>query len=121
VIGLLLAALTALPLFLVFGARIYAPLMFVGIPLGSYALFVLFQGLWQLHRTLNPKPTKAGITGRAAVATPAITTALPPRSAQASITEGTTELLIPKAEQRVAEPIERKNANTSEVDSDHLM
>ena len=58
-VALVMAALTALPVFVVSGARIYWPLMWFGIPLASYALFVLLQGIWQLHRTLNPKMLKS--------------------------------------------------------------
>src|SRR5262249_16248247 len=45
-IALLLAPLTVLPMFIVNEARISGPMLWVGIPLLSYALFQLIQGMW---------------------------------------------------------------------------
>jgi hypothetical protein len=60
------------------------------------SLLWLFYGMWQLHRTLNPKVEKRqtlkAATQRAFAATQ--TAALPPQSAHASVTEGTTERLV---------------------------
>ena len=119
VIGLFLAALTILPIFLVNGARIWAPLMWVGISLGIYALFMLIQGAWQLHRTLNPKTLTQTVRPQPAFTT-AITTALPLTSVT-SVTERTTELFFSTKDQRVAEPIPREDADTAEIDDDRLM
>lgn len=118
IIALLLATLTVLPWFVLNGGRIVGPMLWVGIPLVSYGLFLLFQGAWQLHRTLNPSTTK-NVTH---VAQPAFrssvtTTALPP--APASVTEVTTNLL--SADRRQREPILRNDRNTSGLDSDQLM
>src|SRR5262249_15058623 len=117
-IVMLLGLLTALPLFVVSGSRIVWPLFWIGIPFASYGLFLMLQGAWQLHRTLNPKITKS-LTG---VAQPAFkpsvtTTALPP--APASVTEVTTNLLSRDAREKEAIP--RKDRNTSGLDSDQLM
>jgi len=116
--SLLAALLTVVPIFVVRGG-IYGPLFWVGLPFASYGLFMLLSGLWQLHRTLNPDITKRVTTTQPAFVNPAVTTALPLRPA--SVTEGTTNLLSPVQEQRVKEPIHRKDANTSELDTDQLM
>jgi zinc-ribbon domain len=121
-IASLVALLTTLPLFIVNGGRIMWPMLFVGIPFASYGLFLLIQGTWQLHRTLNPKPVKTVASQPAALAAqPAfVTTALPPARPMASITEATTDLLA-TASRRVPEPIRRKDPNTAELDTDRLM
>src|ERR1051325_11309167 len=51
IVSLLLALFTVLPWFIVNGARIVGPMLWVGIPFASYGLFMLLQGGWQLHRT----------------------------------------------------------------------
>jgi hypothetical protein len=113
------ALLTLLPVFLVNGARIYGPLFWVGIPFAVYALYLLIQGTWQLHRTLNPKTLKNATTKSPAAFAASVTSALAGPPAKASITEGTTELL--PSDRRVADPIRRKDANTAEIDADRLM
>ena len=118
VMSLLAALLTVVPVFLVRGG-IYAPLFWVGVPFASYGLFMVLNGLWQLHRALNPNNTKSVATIQPALVRPAVTTALPPRPVNASVTEVTTSLLSPVRDQRVKEPIHRKD--TSEIDTDHLM
>src|SRR5215217_6971220 len=107
---LLLAALTFIPVTIVKGGGIYAPLFWVVIPFASYALFMLLQGVWQLHHTLNPKGTKTLTTDPQPAFKSATTTALPP--ANISVTEVTTSLL------RSKEPIHRKDPNTAEFDTD---
>jgi len=119
--ALFLAALTALPIFVVTGARITGPLLWAGIPLGTYALFLLTQGMWKLHRTLNPKELKAATTRSQPALTAFATTALPPASAKASVTEGTTELLFSPGDKRTPEPIRRKDAETAEIDNERPM
>ena len=118
IIALLLAMLTVLPWFIVNGARIVAPMLWVGIPLASYGLFLLLNGAGQLHRTLNPGTTKslAGAV-QPAFRSAVTTTALPP--APASVTEVTTNLLSRDTRQK--EPVPRKDRNTSGLDSDQLM
>jgi len=119
VITMLLASLTILPWFIVNGGRIVAPMLWVGIPLASYGLFLLLQGAWQLHRTLNPRTTKSITTTAQPAFKSTVTTALPPAPVNASVTEGTTNLLTHDA--RPKEPIPRKNRDTSGLDSDQLM
>jgi hypothetical protein len=119
---LLVASLTILPVFIVKGATIWAPLLWVGIPLGGYALYLLIQGVWQLHRTLNPKAATKNVTASAYPAfNTSVTTALPPAPVRASVTEGTTELLIQTGERREKEPVPRKDHDTAEIDTDRLM
>ncbi len=76
--------------------------------MGGLALLALFQGIWQLHYALNPKPVTSQTRPQPALVTPQ-TTALP---SSTSVTEGTTELL---EFQRQPEPIPRKRIETSEV------
>lgn len=118
-LSLFLALLTVLPLFVVNGARIWAPMLWVGIPLASYAFINLSQGIWQLHQTLNPKPLK-GKQESPLVLTPSTTMALPTAPPGASVTEGTTELLIP-TDRRVPKPTRQSDADTSEIDHERLM
>lgn len=115
IIALLLALLTTVPWFIVVGGRIIAPMIWVGIPLASYGLFLLLNGAWQLHRTLNPRTTKS-LTAAVppSLKSSVTTTALP--AAPASVTEVTTNLLS-----RTKEPVSRKDRNTSGLDSDQLM
>jgi hypothetical protein len=120
-IALFLAALTALPVFVVNGARILGPLQWVGIPMAGYSLFLLFQGIWQLHYALNPKSPKNPSTKFQPAFAASVTTALPPAPASASVTEATTELLLSTSDDRMPEPISRKSANTAELDTDRLM
>jgi zinc ribbon protein len=114
-IVLLLAILTVFPWFISIGGRIVGPMLWVGIPLASYGLFLLLNGARQLHSTLNPGTTKS-ITAAAQPAfnSSVTTTALPPAPVN-SVTEVTTNLLSSK------EPVARKNRNTSGLDSDQLM
>lgn len=117
VFGLLLGILGIWLGLLVSGLQ-RSPLLWIGIGLGAYALFLLIQGTWQLHFALNPKPSTKSVS---AIAQPAfrssITTALP----RASITEGTTELLVETRDRRAMEPVPRKDHDTSEIDTDQLM
>lgn len=114
----LLAWLTVVPVFVVRGG-IYAPLFWVGVPFATYGLFMLLYGLSQLHRALNPRNSKSVTTTQPTFVKPAVTNALPPRPVNASVTEVTTSLLSPVRDQRVKEPVHRKD--TSEIDTDHLM
>ena len=118
IIALMLALLTVVPWFVVVGGRIVAPMVGVGIPLASYGLFLLLNGAWKLHRTLNPSTTKSLTTAaQPAFKSSVTTTALPP--APASVTEVTTNLL--STDPRTKEPVPRKDRNTSGLDSDQLM
>jgi hypothetical protein len=120
-VTLVLASLTALPLFIVSGARITAPLFWVGIPLASLALIAILKGSWQLHQTLNPKPLKTGAAKTTPAFTASVTKGLPAPSANDSVTEGTTELLTPGRKVHEVEPVRRKDQNTAELDNERLM
>jgi len=119
VVSLLLALLSTLMFFIVNGVRIVGPLLWIGVPLTTYGLFLLLHGAWQLHRTLNPGTTKSLTNTTQQAFKSSVTTALPPAPVNASITEGTTNLLSPDA--RPKEPVLRKNRDTSGLDSDQLM
>src|SRR5215510_11535821 len=115
ILVLLLASLTMLPWFIFNGARIVAAMLWIGLPFASYGLFLLLNGAWQLHRTLNPDTTKSVTAAtHPAFKSSVTTTALPPAPVN-SVTEVTTNLLSPK------EPVPRKNRDTSGLDSDQLM
>ena len=120
IVAFLLALVTALLSLVVDGATIYAPLIWVGISLACYALLLLIQGIRHLHLTLNPKSLttldRPKLTFNAS-----ITTALPPAPINASVTEGTTELLSSKNSSRVVETVRRQAKTTGELDSDRLM
>ena len=122
IVALLLAVLTVLPWLLVNEGRIIAPMLWVGVPLASYGMFVLLHGAWQLHRTLNPRSTKSLTPSAQPAFKSSVTTALPPAPVNASVTsvtEGTTNLLSSDARQK--EPGRRKDRNTSGLDRDRLM
>ena len=119
----LLSALVAILLFFAInGPRINSRLLiWFAIPLAGYALFLLLQGAWQLHRTLNPKSTKSMATSAQPVFNaPAVTTALPSAPPNASITEATTDLLSVN-DRRVPEPVRRRDRTTAEIDAERLM
>jgi fumarate reductase subunit D len=82
---------------------------------GVAGLFTMLQGMWQLHRTLNPSETKKISSEPLKSFAAPQTKSLPPRPAQLSVTEGTTELLAPEEEKRVAVAVERKKVDTAEV------
>jgi hypothetical protein len=123
VLLLLLAALTLLPIFIVAGTRLFTPFVGVGVPLGILGFFLAFQGVWQLYRTLNPKDAKSAMPRLQPGFGTSATTALPPRPVNASITEGTTDLLVPARERRTPEPVpvHRKGESTAEIDPERLM
>lgn len=123
VISVFLAALTLLPIFVVTGTRIFAPFLAAGLPLGVFGFFLMLQGVWRLHRTLNPKDEKSALPRVQPGFATSTTTALPPRPVQASITEGTTDLLVTGRERRAPEPVpvHRKSESTSEIDPERLM
>lgn len=114
---LLAAVLPVLAVFIFKGA-IKTPVLWVSVPLAAYALLLLIQGAWQIYRTLNPTLTTKSLTTNPQRAfNPSVTTALP----AASITEGTTELLLSTRDRREKEPVPRKDHDTAEIDTDHLM
>jgi ribosomal protein L40E len=117
-VSLSLAVLAALLLFIMNGAKLFGPIFWVGIPLATYGLLMLFSGTLKLHRTLNSDATKT-ITASQPAFRSSVTTALPP--APASVTEATTNLLSSIRDQREKDPIHRKDPNTAEIDTDRLM
>jgi ribosomal protein L40E len=81
------------------------------------ALVWLFYGIWKLHRTLNPKQevkhfSPFNLPQSALRAQPS---ALPPHSAYASVTEGTTERLAAPERERVAVPAKPPKTDTAEM------
>jgi hypothetical protein len=119
--ALLLALLFVGLFFVIPGPRIYWMFLWFSAPLAGYALFLLAQGVWQLHRTLNPKPAKNSATATQPVFNaPAVTTALPPARPAASVTEATTDLLSTR-DRREPEPLGRKDRTTAEIDAERLM
>lgn len=121
VITMFLAAMTLLPIFVVAGTRIIGPFFWAGIPLGILGFIFLLHGAWQLHRTLNPKDAKTVMPRVQPGFVTSTTTALPQRPAQASITEGTTDLLVPAREAHEPELVHTKRASTAEMDPERLM
>lgn len=119
IVSLFLSVLAASIVFVANGLKLNGLLFWIAIPLLSYGLFLLLNGTWQLHRTLNRDTTKSLTTSVQPAFKSSVTTALPPAPVNASVTEATTNLL--SAHDRVREPVLRKDRNTSEIDTDHLM
>lgn len=119
VLMLLAATLTLVPMLV--EARILGPFLMAGIPLGVLGFFMVFQGAWQLHHTLNRKDAKNTMPRLQPGFATSTTSALPPRPVNASITEGTTDLLVPARERRTPEPVPRKSESTAEIDPERLM
>lgn len=118
---LLGAVLTVVAAF-IFKGVVYTPVLWIAVPLAAYALLLVVQGAWQLHRTLNPAlTTKSLTTNTQRTFNTSVTTALPPAPVNASITEGTTELLLSTPDRREKEAVPRKDHDTAEIDTDHLM
>lgn len=118
---MLLAVLLVVLFLVIPGPRIYWPILWSALPFAMYGLFLLIQGAWQLHRTLNPKSPKTIVTStQPALNAPAITTALPPARPMTSVTEATTDLLSTN-DRRVPEPVSRKDRTTAEIDAERLM
>lgn len=115
---MLLAVIAIVTASIPIGGKFLTPLLAVGIPIACYGLFMLLSGIWQLHSTLNSDATKTMIVPQSAFKG-SVTTALPP--APASVTEATTDLLSSIRDQRVKEPIHRRERDTAEIDTDHLM
>ncbi|HEX7175738.1 MAG TPA: zinc ribbon domain-containing protein [Pyrinomonadaceae bacterium] len=89
---------------------------------GGSALFMLLAGAWRIHRTLNPardkkdeRPTLASTTLSRAIGGARATAALPPRSAESSITEGTTELLEAPAREFVPIELRHRDGDTGPI------
>jgi hypothetical protein len=123
VVTLFVASLLLLPLFWV-DTKAAKMLLTFGLAFGAFGLMGFVQGLWQLHFALNPKPDQEAIARPAPNFTAPLTQALPSVPSRASVTEGTTELLVSNignSERRPAEPIPHKALDTGEVDDERLM
>lgn len=124
VFGMLTILFTALIAFLIItikgSSKPWAPLVFI--PFAVWGLFLMVNGLLELRRTFNPAPKASGLREAPHVAASADTRALSNgQTPVASITEGTTELLIPATKPREAEPVHRKGVDTDEIEADGLM
>jgi hypothetical protein len=78
-------------------------------------LLLLFGGARRLTRTLNPASSRHTALPAAAPRADALkgSATFPPPSARTSVTDGTTELLVPKVKDREKEPVYRKGRDTS--------
>ena len=87
------------------------------------ALVALFQRFWQLHFALNPSSSQKVISSTAATFAAPLTQALPASFARASVTEGTTELLVSaeKVGRRTLKPVSTRVNETGEVDAERFM
>jgi hypothetical protein len=120
VVILFVTSLLLLPLFRVDPKAFKVLVLFVS-AFGAFGLFALLQGIWQLHFVLNPGTAKQGVAPGAPALTAPVTQALPTPVARASITEGTTELLVSNIvsdEHRRLEPVSRRVQETGEIDVD---
>ena len=117
---LVLGVLAAIALFAANDWKLNGLLLSIGIPLLTYGLFLLLQGTWQLHSALNRDITRSLRTPVQPALRSSVTTALPPVPVNASVTEATTNLLSTH-DRGAKEPIHRKDRNTAEIDTDHLM
>lgn len=116
VIFMLIVAAVALPLIFLSGKGMKAGLtvLIIGEIL---AFWWLFYGMLTVHRTLNPKKDSqrtVSVITRHAISTNQVA-ALPPQSMNASVTEGTTELLVTPERERVAVPVNPQKADTAEM------
>lgn len=82
---------------------------------GVIGLFTLLNGMWHLHRSLNPTKRNATVAEPTKTFAAPKTTALPPRTAQSSVTEGTTALLFLEEQKRERIPVKHKVIDTAEV------
>ncbi len=118
---LFVACLLLLPLVWV-EAKLFKVFLLFSLVSFSLGLVALLQGVWQLHFALNPKASEPATKRIEPVFAAPLTQALPAPGARASITEGTTELLVPNiAERRTPEPISSRVQDTGEVDEERLM
>ena len=112
----LVALLFPLILLLIDTNKAFRAVVLMSSTIGAMGLFMLFRGMWNMHRALNPNERPQPSHETQTKFSSLKTTALPPRSAQSSITEGTTELLFPEEEEaRQRVPIGRKVVDTAEV------
>ncbi len=118
VITALIAGLIMLPLIWVDDAKAFKAFLVFGSLFAAFAAIALIQGIWQLHYALNPEDAKET---KALPAAPLANSFASPSRGRASITEGTTELLVPNLpanDRRTLEPLLRKSHDTSEVKDD---
>jgi len=123
VVTLFVASLFLLPLLWV-EPKLSKALLTIASGFGTFGLFALLQGIWQLHFALNPNLATEAMARPAPAFTAPLTQALPAAPARASVTEGTTELLVSNIENDERRPVERiprKALDTGEVDDERLM
>jgi ribosomal protein L40E len=110
----LILGIVGISLAILLGGFRLSPVLWIGVGLAAYAMYLLAQGTWQLHYALNPKSSPKAVTAEAQSALkPPVTTALPPASFRDSVTEGTTELL--------GQTRARREKDTAELDTNRLM
>jgi RNA polymerase subunit RPABC4/transcription elongation factor Spt4 len=114
---LIVAGLLVLPMLAV-EPKTFKALLLIDTVMGAFGLFALLQGVRQLHFALNPKAAEPATTQPAPVFAAPLTQALPPATARASVTEGTTELL---GKPRALEPVSSRVQDTGEIDDERLM
>ncbi len=112
---LVIALLLPLTLIWIDTTKAYKAIALLSSVLGVLGLLVLFQGLWQLHRTLNPASSEDERGESVKRFAAPQTRALGPRPIKLSVTEGTTELFVSPQTNRVAVPVVREPVDTSEV------
>ncbi|MDT4968483.1 MAG: hypothetical protein QOJ64_3220 [Acidobacteriota bacterium] len=83
----------------------------------AFATLCFLYGIRRLHRTLNPARIEDEVVSLdpPRELRPATTTALPPHAAHRSVTEGTTEFLVPRESERVAVPVRAREVDTAEI------
>ncbi|HEX8844793.1 MAG TPA: zinc ribbon domain-containing protein [Pyrinomonadaceae bacterium] len=90
---------------------------FIVLIIGEFlALCWLIYGMSRLHRTLNPKKARQdSLDDVPRVISQKPMAALPPQPAHASVTEGTTELLLTSEREQVAVPVKSRKIDTAEI------
>jgi hypothetical protein len=104
------------------GPKVIKIFAIIGAIIGIFGGWSLIEGLWQLYSVLNPGEEKQTVKSSTpkTISQSQQTTALrlpPQRQPIASVTEGTTDLLVsPEFKEPIAIPVERKRVDTSEVE-----
>ncbi len=104
-----------------FKPKLVKAFMIFGTLWGAFGVWALIEGLRELHRTLNPSENKspAAFAERAAPSflSGAPINALPPRPAQFSVTEQTTNLLTPEPARA---PLLAEGRDTAEMETPRM-
>ena len=119
VLALCVAAVLFSPLLWV-DPKLFRALLILGSGAVAFGLFAMLQGVLQLHSTLKPRPAELTVRAQT-VFTARPTAALHPAMARASITEGTTELLVSNIQHDEQQSVLHKVLDTGEVDDERLM